>query len=51
MALAHFGASGFLREYLGERFVRLYETARRGEMQDFALRLTPLDFDWYLGAV
>jgi glutamine synthetase len=50
-ALARFGASAFLREYLGERFVRLYETARRGEMQDFALRLTPLDFDWYLGAV
>jgi glutamine synthetase len=47
-ALARFGASGFLREYLGDRFVRLYELTRRGEMQDFNSRLTALDFAWYL---
>ena len=50
-AIARVGASGFLRKYLGERFVRLYEIARRGEMRDFALRLSPLDFDWYLEPV
>ena len=50
-ALAQFGASGFLREYFGERFVWLYERTRRGEMQDFQSRLTPLDFAWYLEPV
>jgi len=50
-ALARFGASGFLREYFGERFVRLYELTRRGEMQDFNARLSPLDFAWYLEPV
>ena len=50
-ALARFGSSGFLREYLGERFVRLYGLTRRGEMQDFQSRLTPLDFTWYLESV
>jgi glutamine synthetase len=50
-ALACFGASRVLRDYLGECFVQLYEVARRGEMQDFALRLSPLDFAWYLEPV
>ena len=50
-ALARFGASGFLREYFGDRFVRLYELTRRGEMQDFQARVTPLDFAWYLESV
>ena len=50
-ALSLFGASAVLREFLGERFVRLYEITRRGEMQDFALRLSPLDFAWYLEQV
>lgn len=50
-ALAHFEASSFMREFLGERFVRLYKTTRRGEMQDFAARLSPLDFAWYLEPV
>ncbi len=47
-ALTRFGASPFLREYFGERFVKLYELTRRGEMQDFNSRLTALDFTWYL---
>jgi glutamine synthetase len=50
-ALARFGSSGFLREYFGEGFVRLYGLTRRGEMQDFQSRLTPLDFTWYLESV
>ncbi|MGH8129564.1 MAG: glutamine synthetase family protein [Steroidobacteraceae bacterium] len=50
-ALTRFGASDFLREYFGERFVRLYELARRGEMQDFNSRLSSLDFAWYLESV
>jgi glutamine synthetase len=50
-ALTRFGASAFLREYFGERFVALYELARRGEMQDFNARITALDYTWYLEQV
>jgi glutamine synthetase len=50
-ALARFGASSFLREFLGDRFVRLYEITRRGEMQDFNACISPLDFAWYLEPV
>jgi glutamine synthetase len=50
-ALTRFGASEFLRQYFGERFVTLYERTRRGEMQDFNSRLTALDYDWYLEQV
>jgi glutamine synthetase len=50
-ALARFGASSFLREYLGDRFVRLYELTRRGEMQEFNMHLPALDFAWYLEPV
>ena len=47
-ALARFGTSPFLREWLGERFVMLYELTRRSEMQDFSSRLTALDYSFYL---
>lgn len=50
-ALAQFGASAVLRDFLGERFVQLYEVTRRGEMQDFMTRISPLDFAWYLEPV
>jgi glutamine synthetase len=50
-ALAQFAASAFLREYFGERFVRLYELTRRGEMQDFHSRVSSLDYAWYLESV
>ena len=50
-ALARFGGSAVLRDWLGDRFVRLYEETRRGEMQDFQSRLTALDYAWYLEPV
>jgi len=50
-ALQRLTASAFLREYLGERFVTLYELTRRGEMQDFNSRLTALDYAFYLEQV
>jgi glutamine synthetase len=50
-ALTRFGASRFMGEYFGERFVTLYELARRGEMQDFNARLTALDYAFYLEQV
>jgi glutamine synthetase len=50
-ALTRFGASEFLKDYFGADFVRLYGLTRRGEMQDFQSRLSPLDFAWYLEPV
>ena len=50
-ALTRFGTSSFLREWLGDRFVRLYELTRRGEMQAFQSRVTALDYTWYLESV
>jgi len=50
-ALERFGESAFLRDWFGERFVKLYELTRRGEMQSFNSRLTALDYSWYLEQV
>lgn len=50
-ALARFAGSQFLREWLGERFVRLYELTRRGEMQAFNARISAVDYAWYLESV
>jgi glutamine synthetase len=50
-ALARFGGSAVLRQCLGDRFVRLYEQTRRGEMQDFYSRPSALDYAWYLEPV
>lgn len=50
-ALTRFGASAFLKDYFGADFVRLYGLTRRGEMQDFQSRISPLDFAWYLEPV
>jgi glutamine synthetase len=47
-ALTAFERSSFAREYLGERFTRLYARTRRGEMQDFASYVSPLEYSWYL---
>ena len=50
-ALGRFGESAFMGDYFGERFVKLYELTRRGEMQDFNARLTALDYSFYLEQV
>jgi glutamine synthetase len=47
-ALNAFEASGFVRDYLGERFASLYAQTRRGEMRDFESYVTPLEYSWYL---
>ncbi len=47
-ALTAFEHSDFAREYLGERFARLYAQTRRGEMQDFCSHVSPLEYSWYL---
>ncbi len=47
-ALIAFERSDFVREYLGERFSRLYAQTRRGEMQDFSSYVSALEYSWYL---
>jgi glutamine synthetase len=47
-ALAAFERSDFVREYLGERYTRLYAETRRGEMQDFGSYVPAIDYAWYL---
>ncbi len=47
-ALNAFEGSAFAREYLGERFTRLYAQTRRGEMQDFSSYVSALEYSWYL---
>ena len=47
-ALGVFERSAFAREYLGERFARLFAQTRRGEMQDFHSYVPAIDYDWYL---
>jgi glutamine synthetase len=47
-ALDAFDRSDFAREYLGERFARLFAQTRRGEMQDFNSYVPAIDYDWYL---
>lgn len=47
-ALTVFERSEFAREYLGERFARLYAQTRKGEMQEFRSYVSPLEYSWYL---
>jgi glutamine synthetase len=48
-AVERFEGSGFAREYLGERFTRLYATVKRAELEEFNSHVTPLECAWYLG--
>lgn len=46
-AALKFEASTVMREYLGEKFHRLFLTTRRGELQAFEAHVTPLEYLWY----
>jgi glutamine synthetase len=46
-AALQFEGSPLMREYLGEKFHRLFVTARRGELQAFESHVTPLEYAWY----
>lgn len=46
-AALKFEASPFMREYLGEKFQRLFATTRRGELQAFESHVSPLEYAWY----
>lgn len=43
-----FERSAFAREYLGEKFQKLFVTTRRGELQAFESHVTTLEYDWYV---
>jgi glutamine synthetase len=47
-AVRRFGASGVLRRHFGDAFVDLYATLKRGEIEDFASYVSPLEYAWYL---
>ena len=46
-AALQFERSELMREYLGEKFHRLFLTTRRGELQAFESHVTPLEYAWY----
>ena len=46
-AALKFESSELMREYLGEKFHRLFVTTRRGELQAFEAHVTPLEYAWY----
>jgi glutamine synthetase len=48
-AIERFAGSDHARRYLGEKFVELFCTVKRGELQDFASHVTPLEIARYLG--
>jgi glutamine synthetase len=48
-ALERFARSAIARRYFGEKFVQLYSTVKRGELQEFATHVTPLEIARYLG--
>jgi glutamine synthetase len=48
-AIERFARSEVARQYFGEKFVTLYSTVKRAEMQEFASHITPLEIARYLG--
>ena len=38
-----------IQGFFGEQFVELYAVVKRGELQDFASHITPLEIARYLG--
>jgi glutamine synthetase len=45
-----FAESAILKDYLGERFVRMYATVKRTEQDRFQSVIPDIDYDWYLRA-
>jgi len=51
LALEHFRASDFAREYLGKPFSSLYASVKQGELEEFQSHVSPLEIEWYMGAL
>jgi len=49
-ATDRFAESAILKDYLGERFVRMYTTVKRVEQDRFQSVIPDIDYDWYLRA-
>lgn len=49
-ATDRFAESAVLKDYLGERFVRMYATVKRVEQDRFQSAIPDIDYDWYLRA-
>lgn len=49
-ATDRFADSAVLKDYLGERFVRMYATVKRTEQDRFQSVIPDIDYDWYLRA-
>lgn len=49
-AAAAFERSDFIRDYFGEKFQHLFLTTRRGELRNFELQVSPLEYEWYVTA-
>jgi glutamine synthetase len=49
-ATDRFAESAALKDYLGERFVRMYATVKRVEQDRFQSMIPDIDYDWYLRA-
>ncbi len=47
-AVDRFAESAVLKDYLGERFVRMYATVKRTEQERYMSVIPNTDFDWYL---
>jgi glutamine synthetase len=48
-AIERFAASRFATEFFGERFVHLFSTVKRAEMEEFNSHISPLEIARYLG--
>jgi glutamine synthetase len=49
-AVDRFAESELLKEYLGERFVRMYAAVKRTEQERFNSVIADVDYEWYLRA-
>ncbi|MEZ5994397.1 MAG: glutamine synthetase family protein [Hyphomonadaceae bacterium] len=49
-ATDRFADSALLKDYLGERFVRMFATVKRVEQDRFQSAIPDIDYDWYLRA-
>lgn len=50
-AIPRFAASSLAAEYLGKPFTQLYSTVKQAELDDFNSYVTPLEIEWYMGAL
>lgn len=50
-AIPRFADSTLAAEYLGRPFTQLFTTVKQAELDDFSSYVTPLEIEWYMGAL